>query len=108
MFERIRAWYGTLPDPVKAGAATFFFAFMGIFGLAAVGWLQDVANWATDLASSAPDARPFPDLAVLSAALFAGVTAGILAVLNTLGRTIQRAVSWVPGSGPAYPEVPVE
>lgn len=104
MLTRARTWYASLPDPVKAAGAMFVLAFVGIFGPALLGWLTELATWVADVGAGAPDARPFPDPSVLSKALFAALSAGFLALVNYVFRAAQQRFSWIPGSGPKYPD----
>lgn len=100
--SKIREWYADLPDPVKAGASTAAFVFLGIFVPALLGWLTDVQSWLADLGGNAPDARPFPDPDVLTKAAFAAASAAFIGLINWGWRAAQRRFSWLPDSGPRY------
>lgn len=74
----------SVPNSVKAGVATAFFVFVTGFTTTLVGWLNDVAGWATNGGSV-----PFPDPSVLrGSAVSLGAAAGI-AVVNTVVRWAQ-------------------
>lgn len=98
----MKTWYANLPDPVKAGLATFTVAFFTILIPGLLGWLGELQSWLADLGSNAPEAQPFPDPDVLTKLLFSALAAGALGVVNWAFREAQRRFSWLPGSGPHY------
>ncbi len=101
MITRLRAWYGRLPNPVKAAVATAAVAFTGLFVPALVGWGNDVLTWVSDLGNGSGTAVPFPDPSVLTKAAAAGVAAAGIGLLNFVFRWVQSK-GLLPGDGPAY------
>lgn len=74
-----------LPDWLKAGVMGGVFTFITGVAATLVGWINDVANWAT-----AGGKVPFPDPSLLRGALAsAGVAAGVF-VVNAAIRGIQE------------------
>lgn len=84
-------------DAWKAALWTALFAFVTLFGLALVGWLQDVWQWASDDSG----AVLFPDPAVLLKALVAAVVSALIGLVNFVVRFAQ-AHGVVKGEGPTY------
>jgi len=86
-------------DAVKAALYTALWTFLGTFGLATIGWLND---WAQAL--SADNATVvFADPAIL---VKAGVSAAVAAASGLVGLIVRlaQANTSLPGSPPVYPE----
>lgn len=86
----------TIPDSLKAGLWTALFAFITLFGTSAIGWLQDVVEWA----SSGDATLAFPDASVL-------VKAGVSAVVSALIGLVNFVIRWAQdqtGIGPGTPD----
>lgn len=81
-------------DAIKAGLWTALFTFVGLFGLSLVGWLQDVASWA-----SSSGAEPLPGLTSLGYAAVSAATAAVVGLINAVVRLAQVAT----GKGDAGP-----
>ena len=80
----------------RAALRVFVYTFISVFGLALMGFLSDVTEWATNDA-------PFPDVSVLGKAVAAGLTSavsGLLAlVYNKLPSTHSAQYSPPPANG---------
>lgn len=76
----------TTRDAFKAAAYTALFTFIALFGLALLGWLNDVWGWAQDDTG----VRLFPDPTVL---IKAGVSATVAAIVGL----VNFAVRWAQG-----------
>jgi amino acid transporter len=94
-------------DAFKAALWTALFSFITLFGVSAVGWLQDVVVWASE--SGASD---FPDLSVLGYGLVSAVASVAIGFVNFVIRFAQakglfgQSASEV---GPTYtPVAPVQ
>ena len=75
------------PDWARAGIATAVFVFITGVSASLVGWLNDVAGWATGGGKV-----PFPDPSVLRGAILsAGVAAGV-GLVNAVIRAVQERV----------------
>jgi len=84
-----------MSDNWKAAAWSALATFIGVFGLAAVGFLSDVASWADGGGS-------FPDVSVLGkAAVSAAVAAASGLVTWVLAWARRRNL--LPGAAPTYP-----
>lgn len=86
----------TTRDALKAAGWSAVWTFVALFGLSAVGWLQDVAQWA-----SSNGADPLPGLSVLGFAAVSAVVAAVSGLVTAIVRVAQ-AKGMVPGQGPAY------
>ena len=96
MWRRIKAFWNGLPNPVKAALNTFWQTFAGVFGLALLGWVADIADWAGSTEGTFPSISPLGKAAVAAAAAaFSGLIA--LVVRSAQARTT--------GGGPQYPNV---
>jgi hypothetical protein len=84
-------------DQIKAGLWTALFTFIGLFLLASLGWLADIAAWA-----SSSGQTPLPGLGVLGYAAVSAAVAAVVGLINTVIRWLQ-ARGVLPGNGPAYP-----
>jgi len=64
----------TYKAPLKRAVRSFLFAFIALFGLSLIGWLNDVVQWANDTQA----ANVFPDPGVLvKAAISAAASAAV-------------------------------
>lgn len=88
-----------MTNELKAGAVTAAFTFIGAFALGALGWVAEVAAWA-----SSEGASDFPGYSALGYAVAAALVAAVTGLLNFLVRWAQGK-GWVPGNGPVYGEV---
>lgn len=81
----------------KAALWTFVWTFIALFLTSALGWFQDVYEWA-----STSGAEPLPGVSTLG---YAAVTAGVAALSGLLAFIVRYAQSknLLPGSGPVYP-----
>lgn len=84
-----------LKNAIKAGAWTALFTFIGLFFLSAIGWVQDVAEWA-----SSNGAVEFPDLSVLGYAAVSAMCAGVIGLFNVIVRAVQSMTNV--GTIPSY------
>lgn len=83
-------------DAIKSAAYTALWSFVGPFGLALVGWLNEVGQWANDRGRT-----PFPDVSTLGyAAVAAAVAASAFVV--ALAVRLAQANGWLPGQPPTY------
>lgn len=80
-----------VPDWVRAAYRTAIQTFIGVFGLALLGWFADVQAWAGDTAADFPAVTPLGK--ALAAALAAAAAGLVAAVVNVLGKR-----------GASYPE----
>lgn len=88
----------TSGDAVRAAWTTALWTFLGVFGMSVLGWLGEVAEWA-----SSSGAHAFPSTSVLGYAFIsAGAAAGSF-VVAALVRAAQAA-GWIPGKPPTYPK----
>jgi hypothetical protein len=85
-------------DSIRAAAWTALWTFVATFSLAALDWLQAVAEWASD----APDAAAFPSVAVLGKALVSATVAAVAFALNAAYRLAQARGVGLPGAVPSY------
>lgn len=83
-------------NAIKAGLFTALWTFIGMFGLAFLGWLNDVQQWAT----SDGAVTVFPDTSVLVKAAIAAVAAAAGGVVGTVVRLVQVATG--KGDVPKY------
>lgn len=80
-----------IPDWLRAGYRTAIQTFVGVFGLALLGWFAAIQSWAGDTSSGFPSVSPLGKaLASATAAAAAGLVA---AVVNALGK---RGASYPP------------
>jgi hypothetical protein len=85
-----------LPAWAWAGATSGVAGFVSGFALSALGWLGDVASWA-----SSQGQDPFPDSSVLGYAAVGAAVGVATAAVNAAYRWAQTR--WLPGNGPVYP-----
>lgn len=93
-----RSRYDMTPEirnSIKAGAYTALFTFIAMFGLSLIGWLQDIAEWAS---SSGTD--EFPSFTTLGYASISAITAAVIGLFNTVVRLAQAALG--KGTIPSY------
>lgn len=82
-------------NAIKAGLWTALFSFIGLFSLSLIGWLQDIASWAS---SSGSD--QFPEFTTLGYAAASAATAAVIGLLNTVVRAVQSMTHI--GTTPSY------
>lgn len=83
-------------NALKSAAWSALFFFVGTFGLALLGWLNDVGRWASDHGRT-----PFPDISVLGYATVAAAVSAAGFVVNLAVRLAQ-AKGALPGEPPDY------
>lgn len=76
-----------LPDWLRAGVATAVFVFITGVSATLVGWINDVANWAT-----AGGQVPFPDPSVVRGAALSAGAAAVTGLVNAVIRAVQEAI----------------
>lgn len=84
-----------LKNAIKAGAWTALFTFIGLFFLSAIGWVQDVAQWANSSGT-----LEFPDLSVLAYAAVSAACAAVIGLFNAIVRAVQSMTHI--GTTPSY------
>ena len=84
-----------LPNWLRAGAATAFFAAVVPFLLSLLGWLEELAEWA------AGESVSFPDVSTLRQAFVALVVAVVVGAVNATVRYVQERTNV--GTTPVYP-----
>jgi len=89
-----------MTNEVKSALWTFLFAFVGLFGLSALKFLADIAQWA-----GSNGHNPFPNVSVLGYAFISAVVAGVTGLVNFAVRFAQSK-GFLPGAGPVYPTPP--
>jgi hypothetical protein len=92
----------SIVNAIKAGAWTALFAFIVLFFVALVGFLTEVASWAS---SSGVD--PLPDISTLGYAFVAAVASALIGLVNAIVRALQ-AVGVLPGAPPSYPSTVID
>ena len=95
MFVKIKSWYLKLSNPVKAAINTAWQTFVGVFGLALLGFLADVQRWAGDVDGA------FPSVSPLGKAAAAAVAAAFSGLVAFMRRSWQAAHN--PQDVPKYP-----
>lgn len=83
-------------NAIKAGLWTALFSFITLFGLALVGWLQDVMAWASEEGAGAS----FPDFTTLGYAAASAATSAVIGLVNGVVRSIQAVTG--KGTVPSY------
>ncbi len=86
----------TNKDAVKAGLYTALWAFIALFGLSLVGWLNDVVGWAGSDGANVS----FPNPSVLMKAAAAAAAAAASGLVGTVVRLAQVATG--KGEGVVY------
>lgn len=84
-----------MSNALKAALWTALFTFLAVFGIATIGFLQDVASWASG------DALTFPDVSVLGKAAVSAFAAAATGLVNWVVRLAQSKGA-LPGAGPVY------
>ena len=84
-----------LPNWLRAGVMTAFWAAVVPFTLSLLSWLEEVAEWA------AGEPVEFPDISVVRRAFVALVIACIAGAANAFARYVQERKNL--GSPPVYP-----
>lgn len=83
-------------DAIRAARNAALWAFLGTFGMTALGWLGDVAEWA-----SSSGATQFPGLSVLGFGVVSAATSAATFAVAA-GVRLAQAAGWVPGRPPSY------
>lgn len=89
-------------DALKAALWTALFTFVAVFGISLLGWVSDVAAWASSNTTTSTD---FPSITPLAKAAVAAVAAGVTGLVNWVVRFAQSKGA-LPGNGPSYPGTP--
>lgn len=87
-------------NAIKAGAFTALWAFIALFGLSLVGWLNDVV----DAASGTDGSIIYPDPTILAKAAVSAAAASLSGLVGTVVRLAQTAVG--AGDVPQYQNKP--
>lgn len=85
-----------MTDSVKAALYTALWTFIGVFGISLLGWLGDVATWASS------DLETFPSVTPLGKAAVAALAAAAAGFVGWVVRWSQSH-GWLPGEPPQYP-----
>lgn len=85
-----------IPDKLKAALRTALWSFIALFAMSSLGWLQQVAEWA-----SSSGKTPMPGLSVLGYAAVSAVVAAGIGLVNFAGVWAQGQ-GILPGSPPSY------
>jgi hypothetical protein len=85
-----------MTNEIKAAGWTFLFSFIALFGTAALGWLQEVIEWA-----STSGETPLPGLSTIGYAAVSAVAAAAIGLVNFVVRFAQ-AKGVIPGETPTY------
>lgn len=85
-----------MTDELKAAGWTFLFSFIALFGVSAVGFLQEVIEWA-----SSSGAEPLPGLSTVGYAAVSAVAAAAIGLVNFVVRYAQSKGA-IPGETPTY------
>lgn len=97
----------TTTDAFKAALWTALFSFVTLFGVTAVGWLQDVVVWASESGAS-----EFPSLSVLGYGAVSALTSVAIGFVNFVVRFAQAKGLFGQSAsaiGPTYtPSVPAQ
>lgn len=83
-------------DALRAAATSALWAFLGVFGVTLLGWLQALTEWATS-----SGAAPFPSLSVLGYGIVSAAAGAATFVVAAVIRLAQVA-GWLPGQPPTY------
>lgn len=86
----------TIRDALRAAGTSALWAFLGVFGVTLLGWLQAVTDWATSSGTA-----PFPSLSVLGYGLVSAAAGAATFVIAAVIRLAQVA-GWLPGTPPTY------
>jgi hypothetical protein len=85
-----------MTDSVKAALYTALWTFIGVFGVSLLGWIGDVAVWASS------DTDMFPAVTPLGKAAVAALAAAASGFVGWVVRASQSH-GWLPGEPPQYP-----
>jgi len=83
-------------NELKAAGWTFLFSFVALFGMSLVGFIQEVADWA-----SSSGAEPLPGLSSVGYAAVAAVASAGIGLVNFVVRLAQSK-GVLPGETPTY------
>lgn len=73
-----------IPDWLRAGYRTAIQTFIGVFGLALLGWFADIQKWAGDTEGHFPSVSPLGK--ALASAVAAAAAGLVAAVVNAVGK----------------------
>lgn len=79
---KLKQWFNGLPNQIRAGVTTAFFAFWTVF-------LTTVFGWVASLINALQTGTPIPGISAATAAIVSAFLAFLAAVLNTLYRWVQ-------------------
>jgi hypothetical protein len=85
-----------MSNELKAAAWTFLFSFIALFGVSAVGFLQEVIEWA-----SSSGVEPLPGMSTIGYAAVSAVASAAIGLVNFVVRYAQ-AKGVIPGETPTY------
>lgn len=91
----IKTWWMNLSNPVRAALNTTWQTFLATFGLALLGFVHDVQEWATNQGD-----HSFPAVTPLGKALMAAVTAAVAGLVTVIVRGVQASRD--PAAVPQY------
>jgi hypothetical protein len=86
-----------LVNSLKSGAYTALWTFIALFGISLLGFLQEVAGWATQ-----GGAAPFPSTSTLGFAFVSAIVAAASGIVGTVVRLVQSTTTLIPGGPPRY------
>lgn len=86
-----------MSNELKAAVSTAFFTFLGLFGMAVLGFIQQVIDWA-----NAGGVTVFPDVSVLGKAAVSAGLAAAVGLVNFAWRWLQSKGVPLPGARPTY------
>lgn len=90
----------SISNELRAALWTTLFTFIGLFSASVVGWVQDVAEWA----STGGGVEVFPDVTVVGKAAVSAAGAAFVGLVNWTWRKMQ-SLGVLPGNGPVYPRI---
>lgn len=91
---RVLALFGLDAQDVRYAVRSFLLVFVPTFSFAAIGWLNDLTQWAPG--------QPFPDAGVLAAAAVSATASGLVAVFTLVVRGLEGKA----GKGILRPDPP--
>lgn len=80
---KIKSWWATRTPALRASVNTAWQAFGGVFGLALLGWLSDVQDWAGG------GSEAFPGLDVVGKAAVSGAAGAAAAIIAYVFRRVK-------------------
>lgn len=86
-----------LPDPVRSGISSAALVFLVTFLPAVLGWLGDLAEWA-----SSSGHTPLPGISTLGYAAVSAVLAAVGGLAMGLFRWAQGRTNLIPGQPPTF------